>query len=168
MLPKTGKCIRDSDAMRGLIEDELRFSASIVLAREEAVPRFRIEVPGEKGYMLFVPLPDDAGERTRRLELVAAFMAWKGANAFVMSSELQVPDALISVAVTRDEALGAARMVLRKPLTIGRVEWLSRSQIGDEIPAMLPSRQAIVSDRMMTELARVFGPQGEFKVERAQ
>lgn len=107
--------------MNALVEDELRFSASIVLSREEVVPRFRIEVPGEASYQLFVPLPHDGGERRWRLGLVSAFMAWKGASAFVMSTELIEPDAALSVAVSSDLVCGAMRSILRKPLLLGPV-----------------------------------------------
>lgn len=154
--------------MRAMVEDELRFSGGIVLSREEVVPRFRIEVPGEQGYLIFVPLPDDLKERTRRMRLVSGFMAWKGASGFVMSSELLDPDAIISVGVGHGDVLGAARMILRAPLTLGPLQWLARGQIGEELPALLPPRDASMSAEMMAELARVFGPQGEFRVERPQ
>jgi hypothetical protein len=51
-----------------------------------------------------VPLPDDIGERQRRMQLVYGFIAWS-AVAFVMSSELQVPDCVIAGAVSRDGVL---------------------------------------------------------------
>lgn len=154
--------------MHALVEDELRFSASIVLSREEVVPRFRIDVPGEAGYQLFVPLPDDTGERKWRLGLVSAFMAWKGASAFVMSTELVEPDAMVSVAVSRDLTCGAMRGIVRKPLALGPVTWLSLDQIGNEIPRLLPPDSASLSAAAVRDLERVFGPQGAFKVERLQ
>ena len=154
--------------MRELIENELRLSAAVILAGEEVVPRFRIEVAGEAAYMLFVPLPDDLAQRQWRLALVSAFMAWKGAHAFVMSMELTVPDAAASVAVSRSGVLAGIRLIERQPLAMGAVEWLSRDHVGDEVPALLPPRSAQVSAAMLTDLQRVFGPQGEFRTERAQ
>jgi hypothetical protein len=154
--------------MRELIENELRLSAAVVLAGEEVVPRFRIEVAGEAAYMLFVPLPDDLPQRQWRLALVSAFMAWKGAHAFVMSTELTTPDAAASVAVSQSGVLAGIRMIERRPLAVGDVEWLSSDQVDDEVPALLPPRSAQVSAAMLTDLQRVFGPQGEFKTERAQ
>ena len=56
-----------------------------------------------------MPLPDDIGERQRRMQLVFGFMAWKSAIAFVMSSELQVPDCVIAGPVGRDGVLGWGR-----------------------------------------------------------
>ena len=154
--------------MRDLVVDELRFSAAVILAREEVVPRFRIEVAGEPGYQLFVPLPDDLKERQWRMSLVSAFMAWKGAHAFIMSTELIDPDAAVSIAVSRSGVLAGLRPIHRTPLSVGPVEWLSRDQIGEEIPALLPPKAASVSAAMLTDLERVFGPQGEFKVERVR
>jgi hypothetical protein len=132
------------------------------------VPRFRIEVPGEAAHMLFVPLPDDVAQRQWRLALVSAFMAWKGAHAFVMSTELTVPDAAASVAVSRSGVLAGIRQIERQPLTVSEVEWLSRDQVGDEVPALLPPRSAEVSAAMLADLHRVFGPQGEFTMQRKQ
>ena len=154
--------------MRDLIDNELRLSAAVILAGEEVVPRFRIEVVGEAAYMLFVPLPDDLAQRQWRLALVSAFMAWKGAHAFVMSTELTVPDAAASVAVSRSGVLAGIRMIGRKPLALGAVEWLSRVQIGEEVPALLPPKSAEVSAAILADLQRVFGPQGEFRMQRMQ
>lgn len=66
--------------MKEKILDELRFSTGIVLSREEVVPRFRVICP-EGDWTVFVPLPDDIGERQRRMQLVYGFMAWKSARA---------------------------------------------------------------------------------------
>ena len=107
--------------MRELIENELRLSAAVILAGEEVVPRFRIEVAGEAAYMLFVPLPDDLAQRQWRLALVSAFMAWKGAHAFVMSMELTVPDAAASVAVSRSGVLACWREYGRS--NVSRWQW---------------------------------------------
>ena len=50
---------------------------------------------------------------------------------------------------------------------LGPVQWLERAAIGDDIPSLLPPREALLSDDMMRDLVRVFGPQGEFRVEKA-
>jgi hypothetical protein len=152
--------------MRARVLEELQFSVAVVLSREEVVPRFRIVVPGVPDYTVFVPLPDDAGQRQWRMQLVSAFMAWKGASGFVMSTELIAPDAVVSVGVERSGMLAALRPLLRKPLSAGPVAWLSRDQIGDEVPALLPPVGASIDAAMVADLERVFGPQGEFKVER--
>ena len=123
--------------MKDKILEELQFSVGMVLGREEVVPRFRIVCP-DGDWTIFVPLPDDIGERQRRMQLVYGFMAWKSAIAFVMSSELKLPDCVISAAVNRNDVLVAARPILRKPLTVGPIEWLPGCAVGEEVVALLP------------------------------
>ena len=105
--------------MKEKVIEELRYSVAIVLAREEVVPRFRVVCP-EGDLTVFVPLPDDMGDRQRRMQLVYGFMAWKSATAFVMSSELIEPDCLISAAVNRADVLSACRPIVRRPCRSGR------------------------------------------------
>lgn len=62
--------------MKDRIIDELRLSFDIVLSREEVLPRFRVVCPDGE-WTVFVPLPDDIGERQRRMQLIYGFMAWK-------------------------------------------------------------------------------------------
>lgn len=159
--------------MRDAIEKELAFSADMIAAGHEVVPRFRIEVPGSDGYMLFVPLPEEAAERAWRLSLVSGFMAWKGAGAFVMSSEVTEPDAAVACAVWRGagsaiSVLAGLRLISRQPRLLGPVQWLPRDAIGDEFPALLPERRVSLSPVMIADLERVLGPQGAFKVERVR
>jgi hypothetical protein len=78
--------------MKDRIIDELRLSFDIVLSREEVLPRFRVVCPDGE-WTVFVPLPDDIGERQRRMQLIYGFMAWKLATAFV---ELVAPDCVMS------------------------------------------------------------------------
>jgi hypothetical protein len=151
--------------MKNKVLDELQFSVGIVLGGEEVVPRFRVVCPDEE-WTIFVPLPDDIGERQRRMQLVYGFMAWKSAVAFVMSSELQVPDVVISAGVGRHGVVAAARPVLRKPLTVGPVEWLPESAVGEEVVALLPRGRGTLDAATEAELVRVFGTGGEFEVRR--
>lgn len=146
--------------------EELRFSTGIVLAREEVVPRFRVICP-HSDWTVFVPLPDDIGERQRRMQLVYGFMAWKSATAFVMSSELVDPDCVIAAAVTRDDIAVAARPILRNPLMVGPVEWLPRSAVGEEVMALLPRGRVMLDKATAKALLRAFGNGGEFEARRS-
>jgi hypothetical protein len=152
--------------MKDKILEELQFSVGIVLGGEEVVPRFRVICPDGE-WTVFVPLPDDIGERQRRMQLLYGFMAWKSAIAFVMSSELQVPDCVIAGAVGRDGVLAAARSILRKPLTVGPIEWLPESAVGEEVVALLPRGRVTLDRETEAELVRVFGVGGEFEVRRS-
>jgi len=151
--------------MKDKLLEELQFSVAVVLSHEEAVTRFRIMCP-DGDWTIFVPLPDDIGERQRRMQLVYGFMAWRSAIAFVMSSKLKVPDCVIAGAVSRDGVLLAARPIVRKPLSVGPVEWLPESAVGEEVVALLP-RGAVTLNRE-TEAApvRAFGVGGEFEARR--
>jgi hypothetical protein len=151
--------------MKDRILKELQFSVAIVLAREEVVPRFRVICPDGE-WTIFVPLPDDIGERQRRMQLVYGFMAWKSAIAFVMSSELKEPDCVIAGAVSRDRVLLAARPILRKPLTVGPIEWLPESSVGEEVVALLPRGAVTLDTETEAALVRAFGTGGEFEAGR--
>lgn len=154
---------------RGLeeaIKEELSFSASVVLSRTEVVPRYRIMVPGATDYLLFLPMPDDRLQRRRRQSLVSGFMAWKGADGYVLSCELISPDCVVALGVTRCAVVGAMRPIVRKPLSLGPLSWLSEAECGGDLTDLLPPRDTEVSLSMLADLERVFGPQGEFAVER--
>jgi hypothetical protein len=151
--------------VRDLLLDELRFSAGIVLSREEVVPRFRVMCP-EGDWTVFVPLPDDIGERQRRMQLLYGFMAWKSATAFIMSTELVQPDCVLATGIGRSEVLIAARPILRKPLTLGPVEWLDRSAVGEEVVALLPRGKVTLDRDTEAALVRAFGDGGEFEARR--
>lgn len=90
--------------------DEMAMSEGIVRDGNEVVPRLRIFTP-EGQFVIFVQLPDDARERDRLMKLVARFMAWKMAIAFVLSAEMRSPDAITSFAVTRSERHGIMRRI---------------------------------------------------------
>lgn len=151
--------------MRERITDELLFSAGIVLSREEVAPRFRVITP-EGDWTVFVPLPDDIGERQRRMQLVYGFMAWKSATAFVMSTELVRPDCVLSAGIGRSDVLVAARSILRKPLTLGPVEWLDASTVGEEVVALLPRGKVALDRETEAALIHTFGIGGEFAARR--
>lgn len=155
--------------MREIIIEELSRSAAIIMGGNQVVPRFRIAVPGDGEHVALVPLPDALAERQRRMSLVSGYMAWKGASGFVFSTELAEPDAAASIAVSRAHVFGAIRLITRQrasstAVSLDPPEWLDRSSIGAEIPALLPPPTTTLSAAMLDELRRVFGPRGEFDV----
>lgn len=125
--------------LRAAVLEELAVSERVVRAGHEVVPRYRIFAPdGEHG--VIVQLPDDIAARHERMQVVRAFMIWKAASAFVQSSELIEPNAIVSIAVTRDGVWGALRRITRKPFTFAPHEWFGRETVSDEIVALLPPR----------------------------
>ena len=95
--------------------------------------------------VVFVQLPDDLEERNRRMALVRSYMAVHLATSFVMCSELMEPDASSAIAVTRQGCEAGLQIITRSPLSFSEVYWLDRSQIGDEVPAMLPGKVETVT-----------------------
>jgi hypothetical protein len=104
---------------------------------------------------MFVQLPDDAKERDYRMRLVQSYMKVKLARSFVMASELVDPDASMAVGVSRDQVLGAIQIINRDPLGFGPVEWLSREQLGDDVPGLLPARTENVDAAEVAEVERL-------------
>lgn len=151
--------------MKEILLEELRFSAGLALSNVEVVPRFRILTP-EGDFTVFVPLPDNIGERQRRMQLVYGFMAWKSATAFVLSSELVSPEAIISAGVGFGDVMAAARALTGKPRVMGPVEWLGGDSVGEEVKALLPRGRVNVDGAALVELERVFSQAGEFPVRR--
>ena len=149
--------------MQELMLSELQFSCAIVLSGEEVVPRFRIKTP-EGGMVVFLPLPDDLRERVRRMALVRGYMAWKMATSYVLSAESKLPDGVVALGATRTDYLGVIRPVIRKPLSVGPEQWLTRKQIGEGFPELLPKGATTLDRETIAELTRVFGPNGEFPV----
>lgn len=100
------------------------------------------------------------------MQLMYGFMAWKSVTAFVMSSELIVPDAVISAAVDRNDVLSACRPIVRKPLTVGPLQWLPRQSVGEEVVALLPRGRVVLDPATEAALVRAFGDGGEFETRR--
>lgn len=152
--------------MREVVLEELRFSVAIVLSGEEVVPRFRVICP-EGDWTVFVPLPHDVPERERRMKLLYGFMAWKSATAFVMSTELKVPDVVLAAAVTREGVACACRPIIRKPLGVGVITWLPESSVGNEVVALLPKGRVLLDTETEAALTRAFGTGGEFEARHS-
>ena len=133
------------DRMRAVVLEELAFNERIVRGGHEVVPRFRINAPDGE-HTVVLPLPDETAARIERFAMVRAFMIWKVASGFVKSTELIAPDAIASIAVTRDEVIGALRRITRTPIGFAEAEWFGRESVGDEIVSLLPSRSLALSE----------------------
>ncbi|MCZ7594273.1 MAG: hypothetical protein M5U16_04655 [Hyphomicrobium sp.] len=83
-----------------------------------------------------------------------------------MSSELVQPDCVISAAIGREDVLVAARPILRKPLTLGPIEWLPRESVGDEVMGLLPRGRVTLDRETEAALTRAFGAGGESEARR--
>jgi hypothetical protein len=151
--------------MRDLIEAELARSRSIIEGGNELVPRFRIAAAdGET--LIFVQLPDDIDERNKRMQLVANFMAVHMARSFVMSTESAEPDASSAIAVTHNGTEAGLQIITRSPLSFGETIWLDPSQIGDDIPAMLPGKVATVTPEQIAEVDHLIAHNEGLRLDR--
>jgi hypothetical protein len=148
--------------MRDKLLEDLRLSASIVLAGEEVTPRFLVICP-DGDWTVLVPLPEDIGVRQLRMQLLYGFMAWKSAVAFIMSSQLATPSVIASIGVDRDGVQCAVRPLLRKPRTLGPIEWWPQERIGPEIVALLPRGRVCIDPQTESDLVRTFGAGGELE-----
>src|SRR5271168_1855236 len=100
---------------RSDIVEQFAISQRIVRDGIEVVPRFTVFCH-DGPHIAFIQLPADLDERVQRLNVMYRFMIWKAAHAFTLASELETPDALMVVAVTRDDAIGAIQPILRNPI----------------------------------------------------
>jgi hypothetical protein len=55
---------------------------------------------------------------------------------------------------------------MRNPIRFGEIEWLTRSQIGDEYLSLLPRGKATLDGQAIAELEEGFGPNGKFPAVR--
>jgi hypothetical protein len=104
------------------------------------------------------------------LRRVSAFMAWKKALGFVLASELHVPDCVYALGVMREEVVACLSRITStpKPWTaakFGKVEWIDRSLIGQEMVDLLPRSALGDAGRAMSKtemgmLEKWFGKEG--------
>jgi hypothetical protein len=150
------------------LNDELEISERILRDGKVVITRFRIFTP-EGQFVIFVPLADDSRERDRRMGLIAGFMAWRMALGFVLSAELEAPDAITSFVVTRSERRGIMRRINRgAAISFGATEELDAQNAGDDLLAMLPARESAITFEQQRELERVFGEGGEMPAQRVR
>ena len=147
--------------MRTVLREELALSQTIVRRGVEVLPRFRVTTPDGE-YRILMPLPDDMAKRERGMRLMSAFMAWKQASAFILASELKVPDAIVAFAACRDGHAAVMRLIRREPLSFGDDQWLEENQIGPEVVALLPSGSVSIDHETKADLKRLFGEGGEY------
>jgi hypothetical protein len=140
----------------------LRGQRLIARIRDEIDPQIRVATP-EGDIAIAMTLSQDMEERAYQMRVFSSFLAWKTAPAFTMTSELHEPDAIVSIGVSHKETLAVLSTISRKPLLrFGEPQWLSREQIGDDVPGLLPRGAIELSKTQIAEIDRFFGPTGLF------
>jgi hypothetical protein len=164
------RMVPEPRTFKELVEADLRRAARLIIkVQDEVDPQFRIAT-SEGDYHLAVTLARDPRERMMLLRRVSAFMAWKKALGFVLASELHVPDCVYALGVMREDVVACLSRITRTPkpwtaANFGKVEWMDRSLIGQEMIDLLPRSALGDAGRAMskTEVAMLekwFGKDG--------
>ena len=146
--------------------DMRRAARLIVKVQDEIDPQFRIATP-EGDYWLAVTLPREAHERLAVLKRVSLFMAWKQAPCFILASERTVPDCVYALGVSHKEVHACYALIRRTPRpwsakNFGTIEWVDRSQVGQEMIDLLPRGTRSIDRQELAMLDQWFGPHGKF------
>jgi hypothetical protein len=159
-LPQTPSTLREL-----VLADLLRAQRLILRIQDEIDPQFRIASP-EGDWWIGMTLSADLHERERQMALVSRFMQWKLSPAFTLASELSRPDAVYCVGVSHRECHAAMSLIVRNPIRFAPEQWLTREQIGDDIPQLLPRGAGALDAQAIAELEEWFGPRGKFPAVR--
>ena len=129
-------------------------------------PQFRFSTP-EGDYHLAVTLPANDYERRAMLGRVSAFMAWKQALGFTLASELIQPDCVYCLGVTAKEACACFSRIRREPRpwtkqNFGSIEWIDRTQIGQEMIDLLPRAPRAITPKETAMLHKWCGHEGRY------
>jgi hypothetical protein len=147
--------------------DLLRAQRLILRTQVEIDPQFRIASP-EGDWWIGMTLEADSQKRGYQMNLVSRFMRWKMSSAFTMASELAVPNAVCCVGVSHHECHGVLSPIRRDPIRFGSEQWLTRAEIGDDVPSLLPRGAASLNVAALRELEEWFGVDGKFPALRIQ
>jgi hypothetical protein len=100
-------------------------------------------------------------------------MAWKFAQAFVMSAEtwlagLEGEEAVTAVGCSRSERHGVIQRIRRqgRNVNFGPLEWLALEQMDTLYWTLLPRREESVTATEAAELAAIFAESGELPAQK--
>ena len=161
-------------SLKDLMLQQLAVSRLIVVDGHENVPAWRIETPDGAWLILTKFDPDKPGHSDRALYLVRRYMAWKFAQAFVMTAETwlagsrQGEEALTAVGCSRSERFGVIQRIRRDGTAVefGPLEWLEPEQMDCLYWTMLPRREETITAKEAAELAAIFAETGELPAQR--
>lgn len=144
-----------------VLSDLLRAQRLIERINDDLDPQFRIASP-EGDWWIGISVPADPFDRQQRFRLVSRFMIWKSSPAFTQAVELTEPDAVVCVGCSHSETIGLISLIERNPLRFSEPTQLSATQIGDDVPALLPRGAVSLTEADISELERWFGADGLF------
>ena len=124
-------------------------------------PQFRI-ASSEGDWWIGITLAENAKERARRLALVSDFMAWKLSPGFILASELQEPDAVLSVGIQHNDYWALISLIERKPLSFSTPKSVLRENMDPVMLGLLPRGSRTITKALAKELTEWFGTGGRF------
>ena len=164
-------------SLKDLMLQQLAIARLITADGHENVPAWRIETPDDGAWLILTRFdPDKPGHSDRVLYLVRRYMAWKFAQAFVMTAETwlgptvtrQGEEAVTAVGVSRAERLAVIQRIRRKGTAVefGPLEWLAPEQMDPLYWTILPGRTETVTAKEAAELAAIFAESGELPAQK--
>ncbi|MEM7619998.1 MAG: hypothetical protein AAF228_05985 [Pseudomonadota bacterium] len=144
-----------------VISDLERGKRLIQQVGDEIDPQIRIATP-EGDFWIAMTLSGDLEQRAYEFRLLTEFMILKQALGFVMVSELQEPDAIISAGITHHEHHCALSMIQRDPLSFEPTMWLAQEQIDPQVIALLPEAGSAPDPALSKDVKAYFGKTGKF------
>ena len=153
--------------------DQLAIARRIVEDGDEVVPAWRIETP-EGAFLVLTRFDEDKPEqRERALLLVSRFMSWKMATSFVLTAEtwlgpMGAQEALLAVGASYHQRLAALQRINQTETAprFDTLEWLEADLVEDMFWSLLPAGMKEITVEEITELARIFGEDGEMPAQR--
>jgi hypothetical protein len=155
--------------------EQLTAGRRIIEDGHEMVPAWRIATAEGTFLILTRFNTDKPAQRDRALVLISRFMAWKMATSFVLTAETWLgaektrsgDEALLAVGVSRHERLAVIQRIQRgEAVGFSEPMWLASHHVDEQYFGMLPKGATEMSVEDATELARIFGKNGEFPATR--
>lgn len=158
-------------SLADIMLDQLAIARRIIEDGDEVVPAWRIATP-EGPFLVLTRFDEDKPEqRERALFLISRFMTWKLATGFVLTAEtwlgpIAAHEALLVVGVSHHERLAALQQIGTGSVPrFDALEWLDADLVDDVYWGLLPARRSEITLEEITELARLFGKDGEMAAE---
>jgi hypothetical protein len=161
-------------SVKSTMLEQLAISRRIVTDGHENIPAWRIETTDGAWLILTRFDPAKPGHSDRALYLMKRFMAWKFAQAFVMTAETwlagprQGEEAVTAVGCSRSERLGVIQRIRRDGAAVefGPLEWLAQEQMDSLYWTLLPGREETITAKEAAELAAIFAESGELPAQK--
>ena len=161
-------------SIRDVMLEQLSVARRIVTDGHEVVPAWRIESPHGAWLILTRFDPAKPGQRDRATYLIKRFMAWKFAQAFVLTAETWLgrprssEEAVTAVGVSKSGGVGVLQRIRRKgeDVEFGPLEWLSPEQLDPAYFTLLPSREESFSAKEAAAMMMIFAEGGELPAQR--